>query len=673
MNQSSLFIFQPEILQSLQKLTNEQLSIINIPEDEIKYNNLRQNAELLINHIEKELESLDKNNSVDYKFFNCYYTLLLISDKLESIVDQLQDPKNITEYVFLHYASFMLSLPLSNSLLNQKLTRIIHSNSEDDFNKRLAQIIFDIQASIITFKEFSELFILIYNDFNYDFSINPTFTSSFFRLYIFILQSSPAIIDLITFRYNKSLDLQLEFSHMLLSHILGIIYISSGRMGKGREFNEISIQISSSCDYRNQYSSKNNLALIQTLIGNYESAQEIYLELYQKFPRNIIYALNLAGNYTYLNEFEKGIAIINEFEAKVAPFKSFNNGIALDIKFRLYLRLNQLSKALEVEKDAADLEKAGSILSINKLMYYRILAQRYQYEGNLALAKQKMEDVLKIAQDLNQLKDIFDNYILLIEIQLDLVISRPNVPEFKNQLFSLIDMIIKLSDEQQIMYQKVNLLILRSEIFKHYNLYDEANLDLQEAKALAEKYNLAGSIKKVTSELSNLIKTEQLSSEIESTPTSFLKRLKRAFKMLVGSPVSNSQLKTTEYTIHGVLILTDTGLSVFNYYFSQMLESDPNLISGLILAITSFISEISKSKGILKSITHENLSLILEPIENFLCVSIASRECFEVREKTRKFASISRSVIGSHAIEIIGGIVKDEVTENLLKNVKIAF
>ena len=139
--------------------------------------------------------------------------------------------------------------------------------------------------------------------------------------------------------------------------------------------------------------------------------------------------------------------------------------------------------------------------------------------------------------------------------------------------------------------------------------------------------------------------------------------------MLVGSPLSNSQLKNNEYTIHGFLILTDSGLSVFNYYFSEMLESDPNLISGLILAITSFISEISKQKGILKSITHENLSLILEPVESFLCVSIASRECFDVREKTRKFASISRGIIGTHANEIMGGIVKDEVIEKLRQNI----
>ena len=669
MNQSSLFLFQRELLQGLQNLTNDQLSLIKIPEFDIKSNSIKQNAELLVSSMEPLLDGLDKNNSNDYKLFSCYYTFLVIADDLDRILIQLQDPINIFEYIFYQYAAFMLSRPETNSILNQKLSKILISNASDDFGKRIVQVIVDILNSSITFKDFSTKIINLYNDFNFTFAIHPTFTSIFFRLYVFILQSSPTFADIVSFRYNKSVDLQLEFSQMILSHILGIISIYSGRIEKGREFNQKSLDISSVNNYRNQYATKNNLALIYTSIGSYDSAQEIYLELHKKFPQNIIYALNLAGNYTFLQEYEKGIQVVDEFESNVAPFKNYNNGIALDIKFHLYLKLNQFSKALEVEKDAAEIENIVSIVPFNKLYYHKIIAERYQYEGNISLAKQKMEEVLKLAQDLNQLRDVFDIYVLLIEIQLDLVISKPNVPEYKNQLFSLIDMIIKLSEEQNIIYQKVKLLILRSEIFKHYNLFDEANLDLQEAKMLAQNHGLDGSMKKVTLDLSNLNRTENLIIEYESTPTNFLKRLKSAFKMLVGSPLSNSQLKKNEYTIHGVLILTDSGLSVFNYYFSEMLESDPNLISGLILAITSFISEISKQKGILKSITHENLSLILEPVESFLCVSIASRECFDVREKTRKFASISRGIIGTHANEIMGGIVKDEVIEKLRQNI----
>ena len=335
MNQSSLFLFQGELLQGLQNLTNDQLSLIEIPEYDFKSNLIKQNAELLVSSIEPLLDGLDKYNFNDYKLFYCYYTLLVICDDLERILIQLQDPLNIYEYIFYQYSTFILSRPEPNSVLNQKLAKILISNASDDFGKRIAQVIIDILNSRITFKDFSIKIFNIYNDFNYTFSINPIFTSVFFRLYVFILQNSPTFTDIVTFRYNKAVELQLDFSQMILSHILGIISIYAGKIENGREFNQKSLEISSVNNYRNKYATKNNLAMIYTSIGSYDSAQEIYFELHEKFPQNIIYALNLAGNYTFLQEYEKGIQVVNEFESNVAPFKNYNNGIALDIKFHL--------------------------------------------------------------------------------------------------------------------------------------------------------------------------------------------------------------------------------------------------------------------------------------------------------------------------------------------------
>ena len=121
------------------------------------------------------------------------------------------------------------------------------------------------------------------------------------------------------------------------------------------------------------------------------------------------------------------------------------------------------------------------------------------------------------------------------------------------------------------------------------------------------------------------------------------------------------------------MILTDSGLSIFQYRFSDLLESDPNLISGLILAITTFMTELSKGKGILKSITHDNLSLILEPMEQFICVSISSLECFEIREKTRKFAMLSRKIVLENEKDIAAGILYPEMIGKLQETVKLVF
>ena len=568
---------------------------------------------------------------------------------------------------------FLSSKALDTSIIIEKLKAIVESSSSSFMDKEFSQAILDVQMSKITVKDFNSILYQIYCKNRDFFEIHPTFTSVFLRVYIFILQTSSDFVKVIDYHYNLAIKLQHEFSQMLFCHILGIININVGKIEKAREFSERSIKISSANNYYNQYATKNNLGIIYTAIGSYEEAQEIFDELYKKFPQNVIYALNLAGNCSFLGKYEKGIQVITEFETNYNSFKSFYIGIGLDIKFGLYLRLNQFSKALEVEKDAYEIQNVVAISPLNKLMYNRIVAQRYQYEGNFSLAKQKMEDVLKIAEKLNQLNELFSNYILLIGIQMDLVISRPTIPEYRNQLFSIIEMIIKLSEEQNIKYQKVKLLILRSEIFNHYNLITEANQDLQEAKILSESHDLGGSFKKISQELTELKKKEVNSDDGLKTSSNFLKRLKDAFKILVGSPINNSELKKVDYTIHGILILTDSGLSVFNYYFTDMLQSDPNLISGLILAITSFISELSKGKGILKSIRHDNLSLILEPIDNYLCVSISSQECFDAREKTRKFASLSRKIILDNSKDIEGGTIRESMLEKLLEKVKLVF
>ena len=646
---------------------------MDLSDDNLKSNNIKQNAELLALMIEPSLQNFDRLDPNDNQLFNCYYAFLIIADKLEKITSLLAKPTNIIEYVYYYYAIYILGTSEKPVVVNEKLKNILASNQTDLFSKSCFTIILNLQTGQINSKDFLTNLEGLYNRNLGFFLKNSTFTTTFMRLYIPLLINSTKFVTIINQWYDFSKKLELEFSRLILSHLMGMITGYAGKLETAREFNLESLKISTRLNYINQFATKNNLGTIYTAIGNYEKAGEIYQELLKRQPRNSIFLLNLSDNYLNLKEYEKGLEIITNYEKTIEPLKNTNNNLALESKFNLLLRLHKLEEALVVEKEANNVENLGPLITTNKLVYNRMLATRYQYEGNFSLAKQQMDEVLKLAEELNRLHELFENYIKLIEIQLDLVIMRPNFQEYKNQLFSLIDMLIKLSGEQNLIYQKINLLVLRSEVFKHFNLMIEANKDLEEAKTLAKEKDYDDLFNKILFEMQKLRKNEVNVKEKEKTSSNFLKRIKDALNVLKGSPLTSDEIKKIDYTLHGILILTDSGLSIFQYRFSDLLESDPNLISGLILAITTFMTELSKGKGILKSITHDNLSLILEPMEQFICVSISSLECFEIREKTRKFAMLSRKIVLENEKDIAAGILYPEMIGKLQETVKLVF
>lgn len=530
---------QTELLNNLKSLPNNYLTLLELSDDLITTNSIKQNADFLASKIEVFILNLDKKNSNYYQILNCYHTFLIIADNLEKITSLINNPSNLLEYIYYYYAVYMLGIVEKPSVVNEKLKKLILLNKSDSLSMDFAQLVLDLQTGRCSTQDFLQKFEDLYNE-NLGFFLNNSIILiAFMRMYIFLLINSKNFINLIKQWYEFSKKHNYEFSLMILSHLQGMITGYNGRLDTARDYNLESLKISTSLNYINQYSTKNNLGNIYTSLGSYEKAGDIYRELLEKQPINNIFLLNLAENYLFLNDYQKGLDVINEYEKKFGSLKNTNNNLALEIKFILLLRLNRLQEAIEVENEANQGENLGHLISTNKLVYNRMLAMHYQYEGNYAQAKQKMDDVLKIAEELNRIHELFINYMLLIEIQLDLVIMRPNFQEYRNQLFSLIDMLIKLSEEQDIIYQKIKLLVLRSEVYKHFNLLEEANNDLQEAKTLAQERDYDDLFKKITLDIQKLRENELGRLGKDKTSSNFLNRLKNAFKVLIGSPMQN--------------------------------------------------------------------------------------------------------------------------------------
>ncbi len=85
-------------------------------------------------------------------------------------------------------------------------------------------------------------------------------------------------------------------------------------------------------------------------------------------------------------------------------------------------------------------------------------------------------------------------------------------------------------------------------------------------------------------------------------------------------------------------MIYNDGRDVFNFAFVEGGLQDPGLISGMFSAITSFIKETTKSKTVLRTIDHGDVTILIEYGNQVLGALFAKGNQFsEVRNQLRSF------------------------------------
>ncbi len=88
----------------------------------------------------------------------------------------------------------------------------------------------------------------------------------------------------------------------------------------------------------------------------------------------------------------------------------------------------------------------------------------------------------------------------------------------------------------------------------------------------------------------------------------------------------------------GLYIIYNDGRDVFNFPFVEGGLQDPGLISGMFSAITSFIKETTKSKTVLRTIDHGDVTILIEYGTNVLsALFVKGTQFSEVRSQLRQF------------------------------------
>jgi len=196
-----------------------------------------------------------------------------------------------------------------------------------------------------------------------------------------------------------------------------------------------------------------------------------------------------------------------------------------------------------------------------------------------------------------------------------------------------LDNLIQIAKEQEMHSLIAEALLLRSEIRIHGGNKAEAEDDLERVAGLAvflENERLESMAKEHLKALS------EPSSSPKSLPDS---EIGRNMDRVEGFHPARKMQEVPLPKVHALIAIgRASGLPEFVHYCDEKLEMDSSILSGFISAITSFSGEMMGGSGLLRSISQEGFTLMMEHTGTRIVTLVASQETFEIRYKLHEFA-----------------------------------
>lgn len=427
-------------------------------------------------------------------------------------------------------------------------------------------------------------------------------------------------------------------------------------------------------DLRGMGASLNNIASVQNQMGLYSDARksfnkskDLFIKSTGSVFRTVIFA-NIA--YTYLAEgkFEKALCSLQE--GLVMEQQSKN--ITLDL-------LNLFSCQIEIYLGMDDLINAKSSLeqfgkSIDNFASKSMEAQFHYFLGliegkelNFGLSKKELLKTIALSSE--NLSDF--QTLLKAQVQLATILisnfTYTQRSEELNQAVSIVENLIKACKEQDLLPLLCDVLIIRSLLHEIQNNRKKALKDLTEVIDTSKKAGLLGHHSRAKEQYKRIKKSSKKLSKQEKTK-GFLLYIQKS----IGSILSFSLFrnpKKIDAELHGVLLSSESGIPVYSKYFGDKMKQNPILASGLLSAVSLFANELfsKTSSGSLKSITHEDVTILIEKItEDYTIIFFTEKDTSELRTKLMQMARELDSFSKEKTI-----LLKENLTQNnpLLNNI----
>ncbi|MHA1333506.1 MAG: hypothetical protein ACTSPL_05500 [Candidatus Odinarchaeia archaeon] len=165
---------------------------------------------------------------------------------------------------------------------------------------------------------------------------------------------------------------------------------------------------------------------------------------------------------------------------------------------------------------------------------------------------------------------------------------------------------------------------------------------------------------------------EEMIKKAKASPVELYKILKKLN--------SKRQIDVFEYelsfpyymvNLKGLYVVSHDGRILLSYSFSEE-ASEPVLVAGMLSAISSFIKETTKSRDLLRSIDHGDITLMVEYGKYSFAALLADKETVEMRIKLRQFLNEFEAKYAEQLAEWDGDVTpflteKDRVKEFFLR------
>jgi tetratricopeptide (TPR) repeat protein len=326
-------------------------------------------------------------------------------------------------------------------------------------------------------------------------------------------------------------------------------------------------------------------------------------------------------------------------------------------------QLKEASEMLKVtEKMAADGEKP---LRICAHLFSRGIYEHLKGDSKRAIAI--FDELLQTAQK----EQIFE-YLIRAELEMSSIyvhlFSDTRKPEHLSRAAYHLNDLIQIAKEQNLQSLYASALLVRSDMFAIAGQEWEAKSDLERVEKVAKYLE----DKRLESEARNRFR---MLTSVKGTTQIDQKGVADSLDRLSGYRPAVSRPREIPHPDLHTLIALDkmSGLPVYVFNFGDELEMDSSLLSGFISAIASFSTELMGETGLLRSITHEGFTFMMEHRAGLIIALIAEQETFKVRFLLNTFAKRFEEeypgVVGTEGVDTSRYKGADDLTREVFAEV----
>jgi len=433
-----------------------------------------------------------------------------------------------------------------------------------------------------------------------------------------------------------------------LYNSLGLTYYHLGDINKALEFYE------SALFYLQQVGSKlqiayllSNIGSVEQLRGNLDKALEAHTQCLEIFDevnsiQNIgAQLLNVGVTYMKMGEHKKALSFLKqalEYRRKTGNNSFIATGIYTLISYYTFVNdVEEAKKYLKELKQINDSEENPLIDQRTKIAEALILKLDKRSKSRVK-AEELLEQVIDMELiDFNLYLDAMLNLCEVLVIEIKLTGNK----EVLKDIRVLLEKLFVIAMQQQSFWVLAQVHWIQA----HLALIDwdinKAQKSLTEAQIIAEEKGFKHLAKRISQEFDKTLNQMDLWEQLRENNASIIERIEvTQLDDLLGKLkqqiIDVDELPAEQPVM--LLILKQSGQPIFHKNFiPNRINTDEALLSGFISSINAFFKEVFETSGSIERIKHQDLTVLLKPVESILFCYVFKGQSYSAIKKLEEF------------------------------------